>query len=90
MTFRSAARFSHGSARSERQLMERLDYDLLFRWFVGLGIDDAAWDHSTLSKNRDRLLEGDLAAKVLATVLTQPPGQAAFVDRPLLGRRHPD
>jgi transposase len=60
------------SIRSERQLMERLDYDLLFRWFVGLGIDDAAWDHSTFSKNRDRLLEGDLAAKVLATVLTQP------------------
>jgi transposase len=60
------------SIRSERQLMERLDYDLLFRWFVGLGIDDAAWDHSTFSKNRDRLLEGDLAAKVLATVLSQP------------------
>src|SRR3712207_917869 len=45
------------SIRSERQLMERLDYDLLFRWFVGLGIDDAVWDHSTFSKNRDRLLE---------------------------------
>ena len=39
------------SIRSERQLMERLDYDLLFRWFVGLGIDDAIWDHSTFSKN---------------------------------------
>ena len=51
------------SIRSERQLMQRLDYDLLFRWFVGLGIDDEAWDHSTFSKNRDRLLEGDLAAK---------------------------
>ncbi len=38
--------------RSERQLMERLEYDLLFRWFVGLGIDDPAWDHSTFSKNR--------------------------------------
>ncbi|OXE37158.1 MAG: IS5/IS1182 family transposase, partial [Phenylobacterium zucineum] len=45
------------SIRSERQLMERLEFDLLFRWFVGLGIDDAAWDHSTFSKNRDRLLE---------------------------------
>jgi transposase len=46
--------------RSERQLMERLEFDLLFRWFVGLGVDDAVWDHSTVSKNRDRLLEGDV------------------------------
>lgn len=42
--------------RSERQLMERIDYDLLFRWFVGLGMDDPVWNHSTFSKNRDRLL----------------------------------
>ncbi|HSM40801.1 MAG TPA: IS5 family transposase [Afifellaceae bacterium] len=60
------------SIRSERQLMERLEYDLLFRWFVGIGVDDAAWDHSTFSKNRDRLLEGDIAAKFLAAVLAQP------------------
>ena len=60
------------SIRSERQLMERLEYDLLFRWFVGLGVDDAVWDHSTFSKNRDRLLEGDIAAKFLAAVLAQP------------------
>ncbi len=60
------------SIRWERQLMERLDYDLLFRWFVGLGIDDAVWDHSTFSKNRDRLLAGDVAAKFLAAVLGQP------------------
>lgn len=60
------------SIRSERQLMERLECDLLFRWFVGLGIDDAVWDHSVFSKNRDRLLEGDIAAKFLAAVLTQP------------------
>ena len=52
--------------------MERLEYDLLFRWFVGIGVDDAAWDHSVFSKNRDRLLEGDIAAKFLAAVLTQP------------------
>lgn len=44
------------TVRSERQLMERIDYDLLFRWFVGLGIDDKVWNHSTFSKNRDRLL----------------------------------
>jgi transposase len=60
------------SIRSERLLMERLEYDLLFRWFVGIGVDDAAWDHSVFSKNRDRLLEGDIAAKFLAAVLTQP------------------
>lgn len=60
------------SIRSERQMMERLEFDLLFRWFVGLGVDDTAWDHSTFSKNRDRLLEGDIAAKFLAAVLAQP------------------
>jgi transposase len=60
------------SIRSERQLMERLKFDLLFRWFVGIGVDDAVWDHSTFSKNRDRLLEGDIAAKFLSAVLAQP------------------
>ena len=60
------------SIRSERQLMERLEFDLLFRWFVGIGVDDAVWDHSTFSNNRDRLLEGDLAAKLLSAVLAQP------------------
>jgi transposase len=60
------------SIRSERQLMERLEFDLLFRWFVGLGVDDPAWDHSSFSKNRDRLLAGEIAAKFLAAVLAQP------------------
>jgi transposase len=60
------------SIRSERQLMERLEFDLLFRWFVGIGVDDPAWDHSTFSKNRDRLLEGEVAAKLLSAVLSQP------------------
>lgn len=60
------------SIRSERQLMERLEFDLLFRWFVGLGIDDPVWNHSTFSKNRDRLLAGDVAAEFLAQVLDQP------------------
>src|ERR1043166_5902194 len=60
------------SVRSERQLMERLEFDLLFRWFVGLGIDDAVWDHSTFSKNRDRLLAGEIAVKFLSAVLAQP------------------
>jgi transposase len=60
------------SVRSERQLMERLEFDLLFRWFVGLGMDDPVWDHSTFSKNRDRLLDGAIAAKFLTAVLAQP------------------
>ncbi|UHC17838.1 IS5 family transposase [Methylobacterium currus] len=60
------------SVRSERQLMERLDFDLLFRWFVGLGIDDPVWDASTFSKNRDRLLGGSVAAAFLSAVLAIP------------------
>ena len=60
------------SIRSERQLMERLEYDLLFRWFVELGMDDAVWDHSTFSKNRDRLLAGEIAGRFLGAVLEQP------------------
>jgi IS5 family transposase len=55
--------------RSERLLMEQLDYNLLFRWFVGLSMDDEVWDHSVFSKNRDRLLEGDIATKFLEMVL---------------------
>jgi hypothetical protein len=51
------------SIRSERQLMERLEFDLLFRWFVGLGVEGAVWDHSTFSKNRDRLLDGEIPTK---------------------------
>jgi transposase len=60
------------SVRSERQLMERIEFDLLLRWFVGIGIDDPVWDHSSFTKNRDRLLEGEIAAKFLAAVLSQP------------------
>ena len=60
------------SVRSERQLMERMEFDLLFRWFVGLGADEPVWDHSTFSKNRDRLLEGAVAARFLSRLLAQP------------------
>jgi transposase len=60
------------SIRSERQLMERLEFDLLFKWFVGLGVDDGVWEHSSFSKNRDRLLDGEIAAKFLSAVLAQP------------------
>jgi transposase len=55
--------------RSERQLMEQLDYNLLFRWFVGLGMDDAVWSPTTFSKNRDRLLAGAVAAAFFQAVL---------------------
>ena len=60
------------SVRSERQLMERMEFDLLFRWFVGLGGDEPVWDASTFSKNRERLLAGDVAARFLATLMTRP------------------
>jgi transposase len=55
--------------RSERLLMEQLDYNLLFRWFVGLKMDDQVWDHSTFSKNRDRLLDADIAVLFLKKVV---------------------
>lgn len=57
------------SVRSERQLMEQIDYNLLFRWFVGLEMDAHVWDASTFSKNRDRLLEADVAREFLGTLM---------------------
>ena len=59
------------SVRSERQLVEQLDYNLLFRWFVGLGMDDAVWNHAVFSKNRDRLLTSELAQQFFAEVNKQ-------------------
>ena len=70
------------SVRSERLLMEQLDYNLLFRWFVGLGIDDPVWHPTAFTTNRDRLLEGEVAARFLAAVLDH-----ARV-RQLLSREH--
>jgi transposase len=55
--------------RSERQLMEQIDYNLLFRWFVGLDMDDAVWVPTTFTKNRDRLLDGNIAAAFFDAVL---------------------
>jgi transposase len=55
--------------RSERQLMEQMEYNLLYRWFVGVGIDDAVWDVTVFTKNRDRLLDGDIAADFLQALL---------------------
>jgi Transposase domain (DUF772) len=57
------------SVRSERLLMEQLDYNLLFRWFVGLRIDDPVWEATVFSKNRDRLLKGEVAEVFFAAVL---------------------
>src|ERR1700752_1379315 len=57
------------SVRSERMLMEQLAYNLLFRWFVGLNMDDEVWDATTFSKNRDRLLRGEIAEEFCAAVL---------------------
>ena len=56
------------SVRSERLLVEQIDYNLLFRWFVGLGMDDAMWNHAVFSKNRDRLLTSDVAQRFFAEV----------------------
>jgi transposase len=60
------------TVRSERQLMEQLNYNLLFRWFVGLSADDPVWAATVFCKNRDRLLDGDIAAKFFASVLQLP------------------
>ncbi len=70
------------SIRSERQLMEQMDYNLLFRWFVGLGIDDPVWVPTVFSKNRDRLLTTVMSRKVMAAILAHPEV------RPLLSDEH--
>jgi transposase len=59
------------SIRSERMLMEQLDYNLLFRWFVGLSMDDRIWDATVFTKNRDRLLRGDIAVRFFEQVLAE-------------------
>lgn len=68
--------------RSERQLMEQLDYNLLYRWFVGLSPDDAVWDATTFTKNRDRLQDGDVFETFMTTLLNHPDV------RPLLSDEH--
>lgn len=68
--------------RSERQLVEQINYNLLFRWFVGFSMDDVVWNHSTFTKNRDRLLGGEIARRFFAQVL----GQAEQAD--LLSKEH--
>lgn len=58
------------SIRSERQLVEQINYNLLYRWFVGLTIDDKVWDHSSFTTNRDRLLERDIIVELFEEVVT--------------------
>lgn len=59
------------SIRSERQLMEQIDYNLLFRWFVGLNMDDAVWDVTVFTKNRERLMQGEVSERLLLAVVEQ-------------------
>ena len=68
------------SIRSERLLCEQLDYNLLFRWFVGLSIDEPIWDHSTFTKNRDRLIEAKVARKLLRRMVRKARDGAAVVE----------
>jgi len=66
--------------RSERLLVEQLEYNLLFRWFVGLAMDDAVWTPTTFSKNRERLLAGDIARQFFEAVLTQARARRVLSD----------
>jgi transposase len=68
------------TVRSERLLMEEIDYSVLFRWFVGLGMDDPIWSATTFSKNRDRLLESDIASAFFEAVLAQARGAGLLSD----------
>jgi transposase len=68
------------SVRSERLLMEEMDYNLLFRWFVGLNADDEVWDATTFTKNRDRLMQADVAKQFLAQVVAQAGAQGLTSD----------
>ena len=78
------------TVRSERQLMQQITYNMLFRWFVGLAMDAPVWDVTVFTKNRDRLLEGDIARGFLAAILADPQVEAAALDRAFLGGRHAD
>ena len=75
------------SVRSERLLVEEIDYNILFRWFVGLNLDDEVWDATVFTKNRDRLLAAEVAKEFLALVVEQARGQGWGLGRALHGRR---
>src|ERR1700757_4680078 len=68
------------SIRSERLLMEEIDYSVLFRWFVGMNMDEEVWDPTTFTKNRDRLLDADVAKEFLLQILEQAKDQGLTSD----------
>ena len=74
--------------RSETQLMEQLHYNLLYRWFVGLGVDEPVWVATVFTKNRERLLEAEVAHKFLGRAVEPQGGARSSVGRTLLGRWH--
>ena len=75
---------------SERQLMEQLNFNMLFRWFVGLGLDDGVWDASAFCHNRDRLLEAEVSAQLLAGVIQHHKVRGLLSRDHFFGRRNID
>ena len=78
------------SVRSERQLVEQINYNLLLRWFVGLSIEDAVWNHSVFSKNRDRMIEHDVVIELFNATVDMAKAKDSAVRRTLQRRRHAD
>ena len=78
------------SIRSERLLMEEIDYSMLFRWFVGMNLDEPVWDATVFTKNRNRLLEGDVAREFLCEVVKQAQAKGSWQPDRKLSRREPE
>ncbi len=78
------------SIRSERMLIEQLDYNLLFRWFVGIAMDAQEWDATVFSKNRERLIEGEVAQEFFGGGTAASRSRGAAVGRALHGGRNAD
>ena len=78
------------SVRSERRLMEELNYNLLYRWFVGLGVDEAVWDVTVFTKNRERFIDGEIARKFFYETVEQARRPRRDQQRAFHGRRHVD
>ena len=76
------------TVRSERLLMEEIDYSVLYRWFIGLGMDDPIWSPTTFSKNRDRLLQSDIAAAFFDAVVAPGAGRRPALRRAFHRGRH--
>ena len=78
------------SIRSERLLMEEIDYTVLFRWFAGLNLDEEVWDATTFTKNRDRLLEAEVTKEFLAQVVAQAGEKGLTSDEHFIGKTELD